>query len=133
VAGDYEDREIEGASLSVSPYEGERGAEARLEHACYPPRPSLVKHLDVKYALREPRTRNILRGFLCNSMPSEFIESCALALATQAVLSFDWNTPATPAQREEFWVAHVLRREAESLIQPQQRDGPSSAPAGRAP
>jgi hypothetical protein len=68
--------------------EGERGAEARLEHACDRPRSSLVAHLDVTYALREPRTRNVLHGFLCNSMPPEFIESCALALATQE--DYDW-------------------------------------------
>lgn len=68
--------------------EGQRGTEARLEHACDPPRSSLVKHLDVAYALREPRTRNVLHGFLCNSMPPDFIEWCALALATQK--DYDW-------------------------------------------
>jgi hypothetical protein len=68
--------------------EGERGTQARLEHACDPPQPSLVKHLDVEYALQEPRTRNVLHGFLCNSMPAEFIEWCALALATQQ--DYDW-------------------------------------------
>jgi len=75
--------------------EGEGGAAARLQHACDPPRPSLVKHLDVSYALREPRTRNVLHGFLCNSMPPEFVESCALALATQedyGWLDRDWLT-----------------------------------------
>jgi hypothetical protein len=44
--------------------------------------------LDVEYALREPRTRNVLHGFLCNSMPPEFIEWCALALSTQK--DYDW-------------------------------------------
>jgi adenine/guanine phosphoribosyltransferase-like PRPP-binding protein len=68
--------------------EGERGVEARLEHSCNHPRPTFVRHLDIAYTLREPRTRNVLHGFLCNSMPSEFIESCALALATQR--QFDW-------------------------------------------
>lgn len=68
--------------------EGLRGTQARLEQACDPPRPSLVKHLDVPFALREPRTRNVLHGFLCNSMPPEFIEWCALALATQR--DYDW-------------------------------------------
>lgn len=63
--------------------EGERGAQTCLESSCDPPRPSVVKHLDVTFALREPRPRNVLHGFMCNSMPPEFIESCALALATQ--------------------------------------------------
>ena len=48
----------------------------------------MVKQLDVPYALREPRTRNVLHGFLCNSMPNDFIEWCALALATQD--DFEW-------------------------------------------
>ena len=68
--------------------EGERGAQACLESSCDPPRSSVVKHLDVTYALREPRTRNVLHGFMCNSMPADFIESCALALATQQ--DYDW-------------------------------------------
>ncbi len=68
--------------------EGERGAQARLEQSCDPPRSSLVKHLDVAYTLREPQTRNVLHGFMCNSMPLDFIESCALALATQK--DYDW-------------------------------------------
>jgi hypothetical protein len=68
--------------------EGERGVPARLERSCYPPRSSLVKHLDVSYALQEPRTRAVLHGFMCNSMPLDFIESCALALATQK--DYDW-------------------------------------------
>jgi len=68
--------------------EGQRGTEARLEQSCHPPKVSLVKHLDVEYALSEPRTRNVLRGFLCNSMPPDFIEWCALALATQK--DYDW-------------------------------------------
>jgi hypothetical protein len=68
--------------------EGERGAQARLEQSCQAPKATLVKHLDVTYALSEPRTRNVLHGFLCNSMPPDFIEWCALALATQK--DYDW-------------------------------------------
>jgi len=68
--------------------EGQRGSEARLEHACDPPRPSLLKQLDMSYALREPRTRNVLHGFLCNSMPPDFIEWCAIALATLG--DYEW-------------------------------------------
>src|SRR5262249_35890268 len=68
--------------------EAERGTEARLEQSCHPPTSSLVKHLDVGYALGDPRTRNVLHGFLCNSMPPDFIEWCALALATQK--DYEW-------------------------------------------
>jgi hypothetical protein len=68
--------------------EGQRGAPARLEHACNEPSSSLVRNLDVTFALQEPRTRNVLRGFLCNSMPAPFIEWCAMALATQD--DYDW-------------------------------------------
>lgn len=75
-------------SLRQALEEGERGAPARLEQSCDPPRPSLVKHLDVAYALQEPRTKAVLHGFMCNSMPLDFIESCALALATQK--DYDW-------------------------------------------
>jgi hypothetical protein len=75
-------------SLRQALEEGERGVPARLEQSCHPPRPSLVKHLDVAYALQEPRTRAVLHGFMCNSMPLDFIESCALALATQK--DYDW-------------------------------------------
>jgi hypothetical protein len=67
---------------------GSRGAEVQLVQSCHPPRASLVKHLDVAYALSEPRTRNVIHGFLNNSMPPDFIEWCALALATQK--DYEW-------------------------------------------
>jgi serine/threonine-protein kinase len=44
----------------------------------------------------------------------------------EAVNSFDWNQHIAPNGREEAWAAHILRREAESMIQPQQR--PTTAP-----
>ncbi len=42
----------------------------------------------------------------------------ARQILSEAVRSFDWNQQVEPAGREEFWIAHILRREAESLIQP---------------
>lgn len=66
----------------------QRGPEARLERSCYSEKPSVLKQLDVQFALHEPKTRMVLRGFLSNSMPPEFIEWCALAVASQ--YEYDW-------------------------------------------
>ena len=35
--------------------------------------------------------------------------------------------------REPYWVAQILRREAESIIRPPVREGASAPPAGTAP
>jgi hypothetical protein len=68
--------------------EWQRGEQARLERSCSLEKPSLLKQLDVQFALREPKTRMVLRGFLSNSMPPEFIEWCALAVSSQN--EYDW-------------------------------------------
>ena len=49
-------------------------------------------------------------------------EDQARKTLTAAVLSYDWS--AANADNDESWIAHVLRGEAESLIQPELR-GPS--------
>jgi serine/threonine-protein kinase len=49
----------------------------------------------------------------------------AQAILSEAVRSFDWNKPAGPTRIEEFWVSHILRREAESMVHPQR---PSTSP-----
>jgi hypothetical protein len=51
----------------------------------------------------------------------------------QAVRSFDWNQQPEPNGREEFWVAHILRREAEALIQPKLQHNSTSRPASTSP
>jgi serine/threonine-protein kinase len=48
-----------------------------------------------------------------------------------AARSYDWNT--AKADNHEAWIAHILRREAESLIQPEPRDHAPSPPANQAP
>jgi adenine/guanine phosphoribosyltransferase-like PRPP-binding protein len=74
--------------LTIAIDEWHRGQQARLERSCHLEKPSLLKQLDVQFALREPKTRMVLRGFLSNSMPPEFIEWCALAVASQN--EYDW-------------------------------------------
>jgi hypothetical protein len=107
--------------------EGERGARARLEQSCDPPSASLVKHLDVSYALGDPRTRNVLHGFLCNSMPPDFIEWCALALATQKDyewLDRDWlllhrrlfTNAASPRWRFLACVSYWIRQQGDEEL-----------------
>jgi hypothetical protein len=57
----------------------------------------------------------------------------ARQILSEAVRSFNWNEHPQSDLSEEFWVAHILRREAESLIQPEQGDHAPSAPASEAP
>jgi serine/threonine-protein kinase len=51
----------------------------------------------------------------------------ARKVLSEAIRSIDWNKPAETGRAEERWVAQILRREAESLIQPQP-SGAASAP-----
>jgi serine/threonine-protein kinase len=44
-----------------------------------------------------------------------------------AVLSYDWST--AKADNHEAWIAHILRREAESLIRPRPQATASTSPA----
>ena len=74
--------------LAIAIDEWHRGQQARLERSCHLEKPSVLKQLDVQFALREPKTRMVLRGFLSNSMPPEFIEWCALAVSSQN--EYDW-------------------------------------------
>jgi len=57
----------------------------------------------------------------------------AAEVLSQAVRSFDWDQKVDPNRREEFWVAHILRREAESLIQSHPHAEPPPSPASTAP
>lgn len=67
----------------------------QLDESRANPRAGLIKGLDANHVLNEPRTRAALHGFLCNSMPQEFIEWCALALSANddfSWLDHDWLT-----------------------------------------
>jgi serine/threonine-protein kinase len=50
-----------------------------------------------------------------------------------AVSTSDWSRKIIAGEREPYWVAQILRREAESLIQPQPRANASTSPARTAP
>ena len=109
--------------LRVAMEEWQRGHQVRLERSCYSAKSNLLKQLDVQFALHEPKTRMVLRGFLSNSMPPEFIEWCALAVASQYEydwLDTDWlllheNILSEPAtQRWQFlaYILHVMKTRA---------------------
>jgi serine/threonine-protein kinase len=57
----------------------------------------------------------------------------AQKILSEALRAFDWNQRLEPGRGEEFWVAHILRREAEALVQPQLRSNSSSRPASTSP
>jgi len=67
-----------------------------------------MKHLDARYALREPATRNVLDGFVCNSMPDTFVEGCALALDTQQY--YEWFDAAWLKQRQHLFSDRTSKR-----------------------
>jgi serine/threonine-protein kinase len=53
----------------------------------------------------------------------------AAKILAEATQSFDWNQKVAANLREEFWVAHILRREADSMIQQSHpRENSTSAP-----
>ena len=56
----------------------------------------------------------------------------ARELLSTTVSTSDWSRKIGPGDREPYWVAQILRCEAESLIQPQS-PAPSSSPASTAP
>jgi hypothetical protein len=103
-------------NLQLAIEEWERGPQARLERSGIEGKSSILKQLDVQFALHEPKTRMVLSGFLCNSMPDDFIEWCALALASQNEyewLDMDWlllhqEMLARPKSRRWEFLACVL-------------------------
>jgi serine/threonine-protein kinase len=60
------------------------------------------------------------------------IDSARKLLAT-TVSASDWRRKMGPGEREPYWVAEILRREAESLIQPKSSANASTSPASTAP
>ena len=54
----------------------------------------------------------------------------ARKLLGEAIGSYDWD--ARKATWREAWIAHILRREAEALIQPEVHDHSSTSRAGKA-
>jgi hypothetical protein len=55
----------------------------------------------------------------------------ARKLLAAAIASYDWSMEK--AISREAWIAHILRREAESLIQPKPHDDVQSPPASQVP
>ena len=55
----------------------------------------------------------------------------ALKTLTAAVQSYDWST--AKADNYESWIAHILRREAEALINPKLQHNSTSRPASTSP
>jgi serine/threonine-protein kinase len=55
----------------------------------------------------------------------------ALETLTAAVQSYGWST--VKADNHESWIAHILRREAESFMRPAQQNDPSSLPSTTVP
>jgi hypothetical protein len=68
--------------------EGVVGPVSRIKRAQECGKGPMVNKLDVGSALREPRTRNIIHGIVCNSTPMSVVEHLVLDLATQN--DYDW-------------------------------------------
>jgi serine/threonine-protein kinase len=57
----------------------------------------------------------------------------AMKTLSEAIAAFDWNQRPPSDRAAEFWVAQIVRRQAESLIRTQPPKSASSAPANAAP
>jgi serine/threonine-protein kinase len=57
----------------------------------------------------------------------------ARELLSTTVRTSDWSRRISAGEREPYWVAQILRREAEALIRPKLQHNSTSRPASTSP
>lgn len=98
------------ADLQNAQAEGQHGPQVLLRwEKPQRPHPGVLKRLDVEHLLIDPTIRNILYGFVYNSMPPSVIEWSALALASQNV--YDWFTKDWLITHQEFFTRRRIHWE----------------------